>query len=96
MNLYAFERENDVKSENLEHAVRETLEDAGSPYDSHPPFSARIQWVHALGAAGDPAAPDDDAPVWSLFSDRESVERMMTEVVRDNIRRQKGIDIAQL
>lgn len=96
VNLYTFQPETPANPADLERAVGEQLNDAGSPYDSHPPFAARTQWVHALNAAGDPPADDDDAEVWSLFSDRDAVERKMTEVVRENIRRERGIDIAHL
>ena len=48
--------------------------------------------MEALGSVGGPAEADDQADVWSLFDDREAVERLLTETVRQNISAQ-GVEI---
>jgi hypothetical protein len=40
-----------------------------------------------------PAAVDDASPAWSLFADREALERRLTDEVRANVRARHGVDI---
>jgi Zn-dependent protease with chaperone function len=92
MNLYAsmpsVAEDSDVRTAVDEHLASET-----SPYDSHPSFRDRIAWVRALHAPGEESggAPRE---VWTLFNDREGLQRRMTEVVRANVKANYGVDIA--
>jgi hypothetical protein len=57
-----------------------------SAYDSHPRPVDRFAWVEALGAQGGPEEPDDCADAWSLFDDREALEREFTEDIMTGLR----------
>ena len=80
-NLYCYEPEKKPAPEEIGERTREALERTASPYDSHPRPVDRIAWVRQLPQQG---APDTDAggDAWSLFTDRETIERLMTEEVR--------------
>jgi Zn-dependent protease with chaperone function len=88
-NIYAYQpaESTDLTTEVDEHWHREA-----SAYDSHPPPDRRVAWVTALDAP-DVVSPDDDEPVWSLFSDREELEREMTREVRENVAVNHGVYI---
>lgn len=64
-----------------------------TPYDSHPSPRQRLAWAAQLAVTRAPQ-PDDDAPVWALFADRDEVERAMTATVRERIAEAHGIQIA--
>jgi hypothetical protein len=44
-------------------------------------------------APGDSTRPDDDAPVWSLFTSRAAVEELMIDQVRSAVAEDHGIQI---
>jgi len=79
--------------EEIAKAIAAVLEAEPSPYDSHPSPADRMDWVDAMDAPG-MEADGEDGDVWSLFSDREEVERRMTAQVRENMRQLYGIAIA--
>lgn len=83
-NLYSYEPSAAVDESEIETAVKKAVHREPSPYDSHPSPVRRFLWVKALGAPGEPAAGDEE-PVWSLFLDREAVERRLTDSVRANV-----------
>lgn len=72
-------------------ALAQALGAEPSPYDSHPRPNDRIAWVGGLVAL-DPQ-PSDDESAWDLFSDREAIERQMTDQVRASIERSHGVAI---
>jgi hypothetical protein len=74
--------------------VSEALDRETTPYDSHPSFRDRVAWVRALNAPGtEPVTGEAEA--WSLFHDPETLQRRMTNVVRDNIRMNCGVEIPE-
>ncbi len=81
-NLYAPVEAEAPPDKDVERDVREALNRPASPYDSHPSPSQRVRWVRALAAKGTATAADDDDDVWSVFSNREQIEREMTESLR--------------
>jgi hypothetical protein len=85
-NLYTYVTEKDASPAEIEEKIREALERPASPYDSHPRPVDRFAWVRRLAAADAASASTQDA--WSLFEDRESVERSMTEHVKQVLARQ--------
>jgi hypothetical protein len=52
----------------------------------------RFRWVRAIGGQA-AAAMEDEEDVWSLFRDREDVERRLTIQVRANVAAHHGIHI---
>lgn len=90
-NLYRYQPAAAVDEAAVASALGEALNAAPSPYDSHPRPADRIAWVS--GIAGDAAGPEDGAPAWALFEDREAVERLMTAEVRANVARNNGVTI---
>lgn len=93
-NLYSYKPERPPIERGVEVSVQEALEAKPSPYDSHPSPADRIAWVRAIGAPGTGASSGDDAEAWSLFPDRDAIERAMTAVVRRNVAQANGIEIA--
>jgi hypothetical protein len=83
-----------MAEDQLAKAVAEALDRPPSVYDSHPSPAERTRWVRALAAKGGAASPDDAAPAWSLFSDRDWIERQMTRHVKALVLRSQGIRIA--
>ena len=69
----------------LEAKFRERMNDPGSPYDSHPPPGFRINWVGRLSVAADEQPADAGEPAWSLFSNREALEREMTTLANSRL-----------
>ncbi|HMF40230.1 MAG TPA: M48 family metalloprotease [Polyangia bacterium] len=69
----------------LEARFNERMRDAGSPYDSHPPPGARIDWVGRIGVATDPPPADADQPAWSLFANRAALEGEMTALANSRL-----------
>jgi Zn-dependent protease with chaperone function len=95
VNLYAYRPTTLVTDEmTLAGAVEEQIQRPPSPYDSHPRPADRMAWVEALGSTGPPEEDDDNDEVWSLFDDRDSVERRLTQDVRENISAAHGIELA--
>ncbi len=93
-NLYAFQPARPTAEGDIETRVQSALEAKPSPYDSHPASAERIAWVRALAVSGSGTSIGDGEEAWSLFPDREEIERAMTNVVRRNVRRAHGIEIA--
>jgi Zn-dependent protease with chaperone function/tetratricopeptide (TPR) repeat protein len=93
-NLYMYKPERPPIATGLEESVKEALEAKASPYDSHPSPEHRIAWVHAMNASGTGASSRDGDNAWSLFPDREAIERAMTAVIRQNVARVHGVSIA--
>lgn len=91
-NLYAY-TPGSAAPEGVEKDVDAALSREPSPYDSHPSPKDRIAWVRALASDGGDAEPDDDAPAWSLFEDREALERKMTDQIRQAIALNHGVAI---
>lgn len=81
-NLYQYRPSKPVDDEDVAEKLQEQLETAASPYDSHPAPADRLAAAKELAAEGEPFADGDEDEAWSLFDDRESLERKMTEEVR--------------
>ncbi len=89
-NLYSFAAHAEASA--IEKDVKTEMAREPSVYDSHPSPNQRVAWAKQLAIARSPG-PDDDAPVWALFPDREDLERAMTKVVRDNVLANYGIKL---
>lgn len=89
-NLYAY-KPGEVKD--VESAVDEAINAEPSPYDSHPSPRDRVGWAHDLEVPPPPACPEDDRPVWSLFSSRKALERQMTDEIRQRVVNALGVKI---
>ena len=92
-NLYTYQPAAGSASPEVDQQVRDALGRETDPYDSHPSPSQRFAWVAGLAAEGSAASADDNLPAWSLFNDRDSVERMMTDEVRKNVAKNFGVAI---
>lgn len=78
----------------IEAAIEAALDRAPGPYDSHPSPKDRLEAANAMGVA--PEAEDDDgeADVWTLFEDREALERALMADAKRNIERNTGLVLA--
>ncbi|HEY3322721.1 MAG TPA: M48 family metalloprotease [Planctomycetota bacterium] len=84
-NLYQYQLvTGPVSEESVAKDVDKALKAPPTVYDTHPAPLQRISWVHACSAQI-AAAPGDDLDAWSLFDNREALERLMTERVRADI-----------
>lgn len=92
-NLYAY-RPSKLDTASIDYQIEEALHAEASPYDSHPCPADRIRWVQAIGS-GQASSAEDDSPAWSLFGDREEIERRLTGQVRHNIQHGHGILIPE-
>jgi Zn-dependent protease with chaperone function len=92
-NLYAYRPTVAPAEAEVDRAVQQAVAAPPSPYDSHPSPADRMAWVRALAAPGAGASQDDERPAWTLFPDRDAIERRMTAAIRDNIRAAHGIAI---
>jgi Zn-dependent protease with chaperone function len=95
-NLYAYQpAAAAVSAGDVETAFREALSREPSPYDSHPSPVDRFRWVRAICGNGAAAVEDreETEDVWSLFRDREDVEKRLTVQVRANVAANHGIFI---
>ena len=93
-NLYAYVPVQSKEADRTVHEVQESIERPPSAYDSHPRPLDRFRWVHALGVEG-ASSPDDDDPVWTLFSNRRAIEELMTDHVRQAMTEHHGISITE-
>ena len=93
-NLYAHTPSQQPTASEIGKATEEALNEKGSPYDSHPPPVERFALVHALGHE-EPATPQADEEVWTLFNDREEIERWMTDRIRVAVEADHGVSIPQ-
>ncbi len=74
-------------------AVEEALNTPASPYDSHPSPAERFTLVRALPQRSRRLEPDDDAEVWSLFTDPAGLQHAMTAQVRENVKMNYGVEV---
>jgi Zn-dependent protease with chaperone function len=90
-NFYTYVPEKQPEEIEIVNQVQEAVAAMPSPYDSHPSPRDRFAWVHSLeheGGTGSMEHAGEDA--WSLFGDREAIERNMTEAIRVNVMRSTG------
>jgi Zn-dependent protease with chaperone function len=80
-NLYAYRPSEVPEAKAVEAAVEVALKREPSPYDSHPSPLDRFRWTRALKATGRPSLEDGEES-WTLFRDRETLERKLTETIR--------------
>jgi Zn-dependent protease with chaperone function len=92
-NLYSFSPSDLPGEVEIVQAVEQALAAEPSPYDSHPAPRDRFRLVHALEASPDGDLSDAAEDAWSLFADREQIERWMTDRVRQNVSATHGIMI---
>jgi len=71
--------------------VEIALKQEPSPYDSHPSPMDRFRWTRPLRATGRPSLEDGEES-WTLFRDRETLERKLTETLRVQLLLQ-GVEI---
>jgi Zn-dependent protease with chaperone function len=76
----------------LSAAIAQALDAEPSAYDSHPRARDRIAWTAGILPAGS-LELDDDRPVWSLFADRDALERDMTDQLRLVVAERNGVTI---
>lgn len=91
-NLYTYAPEKVSSTETTHEDFEKAWNREPSPYDSHPRGADREVWARALGASGAAAASDDGEPAWSLFADRTTLEKSMTDVVRTRLAK-RGVSI---
>jgi Zn-dependent protease with chaperone function len=91
-NLYRYAPAKPVDEQGVSEQVRNAMNAEPSPYDSHPRPADRIAWVGDVPAAY-PAAPDEVAPAWELFTDREALEQLLTAEVRASVASRHGVEI---
>lgn len=83
-NLYRH-RPASVAALDLEPLITAQLERTPGPYDSHPRPVDRFEWVRAVADEHGVTSPRRDADdAWTLFEDRESIEVLVTEQVRQH------------
>ena len=84
-NLYRFAPARRPDEADLAQQIEAALQATPSGYDTHPAPSQRFAWVRDIAATV--PAPDafGDAEAWTLFDDREALERRMTDRVRENV-----------
>jgi Zn-dependent protease with chaperone function len=93
-NLYSYRPAASRATESeLSQAIQTAIEREPTPYDSHPRPADRFAWVHSLGASGGPPEEDDENEVWTLFDDRDELERRLTEQIRHNVQAAHGVVI---
>jgi Zn-dependent protease with chaperone function len=90
-NFYRYEAEKPIEQAEIDRAIETVLSREPSAYDSHPAPRDRIAWATALGASGEGTTDDSDA--WSLFADRDALERTMTDEIRENVSAAYGVEI---
>jgi Zn-dependent protease with chaperone function len=92
-NLYAFQPTRFVApADAVTREIEEHMTSPPSIYDSHPSAAQRIGLAKELAVVRAPK-PDDDAPIWALFDDRDAIERAMTAEVRENVYANQGYRI---
>ncbi len=90
-NLYSYQPTAQPDAVEVASEFETALNREPSPYDSHPSPVDRFRWTQALTATVRPA-PEDEEESWTLFRDREALERKLTETVRENLMSQ-GVSI---
>jgi Zn-dependent protease with chaperone function len=91
-NVYAFEPSEALDRAKIEAAVREAMNRASSPYDSHPRPADRIALVEKIEGTPPPESEEDIGQAWSLLASRDAIENRMTEVVRSRLAK-SGIEL---
>jgi Zn-dependent protease with chaperone function len=91
-NLYRYAPAKAVDEQEVAEEVAKALNAEPSPYDSHPRPADRIAWVGDVACAFE-VDLEDGAPAWTLFADREELERRLTDEVRANLRARRGVEI---
>jgi len=92
-NLYTYAPKKAPDATEIEAEIDKAFKREPSPFDSHPAPQQRFQWVAAIHARGSAPSADDDAPAWTLFADRDALERLMTDEVRKNVAANYGVAI---
>jgi Zn-dependent protease with chaperone function len=81
-NLYGFVPSSPVDAKKVGEQAEREMSRPASPYDSHPPPADRIAYVRKFELAGPPETDDDVRDAWTLLSEREAIEKRMTDEVR--------------
>lgn len=83
-NLYSYQPTAQPDAVEAASELETALNREPSPYDSHPSPVDRFRWTQGLTATVQPV-PEDEEESWTLFRDREALERKLTETVRENL-----------
>lgn len=83
-NLYAYQPSALMSDNDISYQIEEAFNSEPSPYDSHPRPADRIRWVQAIPGA-QTSSIDDERDAWTLFRDREALEKKLTVQVRLNV-----------
>jgi Zn-dependent protease with chaperone function/tetratricopeptide (TPR) repeat protein len=83
-NLYSYQPAKQPDAVTVASELETALTREPSPYDSHPSPVDRFRWTQALATTARPA-PEDDQESWTLFRDREALERKLTGTIRENL-----------
>jgi Zn-dependent protease with chaperone function len=92
-NLYTYSPAATPNPEELQAQLDQALHQEPSPYDSHPSPMNRFLWTRAIPEPGQPSLADEEE-VWTLFRDREALEKRLTQAVRENLQSQ-GIELPE-
>ncbi len=92
-NLYRFEPAALDGQTDLKYAIEQALQREPSPYDSHPSPVDRFRWARQVAGSAGTSSSEDEAEVWSVFRDREKIERTLTRTVCENLASQ-GVEFA--
>ncbi len=91
-NLYAYTPAQAVDEAEVALVTGRILDAEPSAYASHPRPADRIAWVGDVTSTH-PSDPETVAPAWELFTDRDTLERQLTDQVRSNVAERHGIVI---
>jgi len=91
-NVYRFAPSTPPEAETLDSEFQAALDAEPSPYDSHPSSKDRLAWASALNIPATPRYGDEDG-VWSLFDNREQLEKRMTTLIKHNVAENHGVVI---
>lgn len=81
-NLYTYELAEPLDEDALEAEIEKVRSPLPAPFESHPRPKERAAWLAAMKTTGKhTVTPDDEAPAWSVFGDREAIEEAMTAVL---------------
>lgn len=90
-NFYRYTPAQADDADAIERAIEEELTREPTAYDSHPAPRDRIAWVSALASSGE--GSPDPSEAWSVFTDREALERLLTAEIRHNLAVGFGVSI---
>lgn len=91
-NLYRYAPSKAVEEQEVADEVAKAMNAEPSPYDSHPRPVDRIAWVGDVPCAHG-IDLDDGSPAWALFTDRDALERRLTDEVRANLAARHGVQV---